>query len=109
MTSDPYLAERHALVAAVARNRGSLAPEVRQAIIDRAAGRPEAEPVPAMLRGFVDKAARDATEISDADITALTVTGGFDEEAVFEAIVGAALGASLARLERADALLAGAD
>jgi alkylhydroperoxidase family enzyme len=62
--------------------------------------------VPDALVGFVDLVARDAPGIADADVDAVKAAG-FDEEAVFEAIVAAALGASLARLEAVDTLLMG--
>ena len=103
MTIDPYLAERRALVDAVTQGRGSLTPEIRGGVVDRGAGRPVAGPIPRALAGFVDQISRDATGISDGDVAALTAAG-FDDEAVFEAIVAAALGASLARLERVDEL-----
>jgi hypothetical protein len=105
VTNDPYLAERRALVDAVIQGSGRLAPDVRRALVDRAAGRPLAGPIPETLAGFVDQIARDATGIKDGDVAALRADG-FDEEAVFEAIVAAALGASLARLERVDELVA---
>ena len=105
MTTDPYLAERRALVEAVTQGRGSLPPEIRRALVDRAASRPAAGPLSKALAEFVDQIARDATGISDGDVAAVTAEG-FDEEAVFEAIVAAALGASLARLERVDELFA---
>jgi hypothetical protein len=102
--TDPYLPERQALIAAVTAGRGRLAPAVRAAIVDRARGDASAGPIPGVLVGFVDRVARDATVISDGDVDALTAAG-FDDEAVFEAVVAAALGASLARLERVDQLL----
>jgi hypothetical protein len=104
VTIDPYRAERRALVESVVQGRGSLTPLLRRALVDRAAGRPVKGPIPEKLAGFVDQVARDATGIKDADVAALTADG-LDEEAVFEAIVAAALGASLARLERVDELL----
>jgi alkylhydroperoxidase family enzyme len=104
VTIDPYLAERRALVEAVTDSQGSLSAEVRRALLDRAAGRPAAGPIAEKLGGFVDQVARNATNVRDEDIAALTADG-LDEEAVFEAIVAAALGASLARLERVDQLL----
>jgi hypothetical protein len=80
------------LVEAVTQGSGSLTADVRQGLVDRAAGRPVAGSIPAKLAGFVDQIARDATGLDDADLAALTADG-FDEEAVFEAIVAAALGA----------------
>lgn len=102
--SDPYAEERRALVEAVTNGAGHLSPEVRTAIVDRARGQDVA--VPDALVEFVDRVAKDAPDIADADVDAVKAAG-FDEEAVFEAIVAAALGASLARLEAVDALLVG--
>jgi alkylhydroperoxidase family enzyme len=101
--NDPYSAERRALVEAVTGSAGQLAPAVRSAIIERTRGTAGGGSIPDALAPFVDRIATDATLIEDGDVAALTAAG-FDEEAVFEAVVAAALGASLARLERVDAL-----
>ena len=105
---DPYWLERLALIAAVTDGRGCLPPEMRRAIVSRAGGRPDGGLIPETLAQFVDRVARDATVIADDDVSALTGQG-FDEEAVFEAVVAAALGASLVRLERVDELLSVGD
>ena len=102
--NDPYAEERRTLVEAVTKGAGHLSTEVRTAIVERARGQEAA--VPDSLVGFVDRVAKDAPGIADADVEAVKAAG-FDEEAVFEAIVTAALGASLARLEAVDALLIG--
>ena len=101
---DPYADERRALVEAVTGTPGHLAPAVRKAIVDRARGRADAAAIPDALVPFVDRVAQDATLIEDEDFEAL-ISAGLDEEAVFEAVVAAALGASLARLEAVDRLL----
>jgi hypothetical protein len=105
---DPYLRERQTLITAVTAGRGSLAPDVRRAIVDRACGRSDGAMIPGPLATFVDRVSRDATAVGDADVDTL-VGCGFDEEAVFEAVVAAALGASLVRLERVDELLGESD
>ena len=102
--SDPYAAERQALIEAVTKGDGHLSPEVRTAIVDCTRGQAADVVIPDALVRFVDLVARDAPGIADADVDAVKAAG-FDEEAVFEAIVAAALGASLARLEAVDALL----
>lgn len=104
MRADSYRTEREALVAAVTNGRGSLPPEARRAILDRAAGQRESPAVPGAIVDFVDRVAKDATAIRDDDVRGL-LAAGLDEEAIFEAIVAAALGASLVRLERVDSLL----
>ena len=101
---DPYIQERRALAEAVIATDGHLAPEVRSAIVDRARGRADAAAIPSAIVPFVDRVAQDATLIEDEDFEAL-ISAGLDEEAVFEAVVAAALGASLARLEAVDGLL----
>jgi alkylhydroperoxidase family enzyme len=103
---DPYVDERRALVEAVTGSAGHLAPAVRSAIVDRARGRADAGAIPGALVPFVDRVAQDATLVEDPDIDAL-LSAGLDEEALFEAVVAAALGASLARLEAVDQLLEG--
>jgi alkylhydroperoxidase family enzyme len=104
--SDPYAEERRALVEAVTQDAGHLSPDLRTAIVDRARGQAADAVIPDALVGFVDRVARDAPAIADADVEAVEAAG-FDEEAVFEAIVAAALGASLVRLEAVDGLLMG--
>jgi hypothetical protein len=101
---DPYADERRALVEAVTGTAGHLAPAVRSAIVDRARGRADAAAIPGALVPFVDRVARDSTLIEDPDVDAL-LSAGLAEEAVFETVVAAALGASLARLEAVDVLL----
>ena len=101
--TDAYRAERQALIAAVTSGSGQLPPDIRTAIVDRARGRPGEAPIPTGLRRLIDLVAHDAPAIEDADIEAPAREVG--DEAVFEAIVASSLGASLARLERVDALL----
>ena len=91
----------------VTRSVGHLEPAVRRAIVNRARGE-DADAIPEVLGEFVDRVAHDAPAIVDADVAAM-LAAGFAEEAVFEAIVAAALGASLAPLERVDLLLEGRD
>jgi hypothetical protein len=101
---DPYLPERQALIEAVTTGRGRLSSAVRTALVDRARGVMDGVAIPEPLIGFADHVARDATVIGNGDIGTLGAAG-FDDEAVFETVVAAALGASLARLERVDELL----
>jgi alkylhydroperoxidase family enzyme len=101
---DPYADERRALIEAVTGTAGHLAPAVRMAIVDRARAHADPGPIPGALLPIVDRVAQDATLIEDEDFEAL-ISAGLDEEAVFEAVVAAALGASLARLEAVDELL----
>jgi len=79
---------RHAALAMAARLGGG-----------SAAGRGTAAPLPADLRPYVDKVARHAYQVTDADIIALR-RAGHSEDAVFEITIAASLGAALGRLER---------
>lgn len=84
---------------------------LRQAVEARAAmlgGRSgTAEGVPVELSPFVDKVARCAYTVTDADVRALCAAG-YSEDAIFEIAASATLGAATARLERGLAALKGA-
>jgi len=84
--ADRYLSERQALIASVTAGRGQFAPGLRRAILNRARGQFDGDSIPAALVGFVDRVANDATLIGDSDVHDLIVAG-FDDEAVFEAVV----------------------
>ena len=85
--------------------------ELRRAAFARAArlsgsgtgGQPSAA-LPPALTPYVDKVARHAYQVTDADIIALR-RAGHSEDAVFEITIAAALGAALGRLERGLAAL----
>ena len=85
--------------------------ELRRAIAGRAARLEEraetGDGVPESLATYVDKIARRAYEITDADLEGLHRAGNSDD-VLFEVTVSAALGAALARLERGLAALRGA-
>lgn len=97
--------------AAVLDGAGVTTPGVRQAAEMRAAalggraaaGRPAAA-LPAEVTAFVDKIARRAIEVSQEDVDGLR-RAGYSEDAVFELVASAALGAGLGRLERGLAAL----
>ena len=57
------------------------------------------EGVPRMLSAFADKVIRYAYKVTDADISRL-LDSGYTEDAVFEAIVSAAVGAGMVRIEQ---------
>jgi alkylhydroperoxidase family enzyme len=86
---------------------GALSRTVREAIFGRSArfggASGDGEP-PAELAAFVEKMARHAYEVDDADIAALR-RAGHSEDAIFEAMVAAAVGAGIARLDRGLAAL----
>ena len=62
--------------------------------------------LPQELESYVDKVARHAFKVTDADIEALR-DSGYSEDAIFELTLSAALGAGIARLERAMAAMKG--
>jgi len=101
---DPYRDERRALIAAVTGGRGTLPPDLRQAIVDRGRGEAPEGTIPGVLADLIELAIHDAPAIGDEHLEA-AAEAGFDDEALFEAIVAAALGSSLARLERVDELI----
>jgi hypothetical protein len=102
--TETYGSMRQALVHAVTASPGSLSPAVRSYIVERARGVAFTGSVPDTMDELVATVARDATGVDDAMLAAVHAEG-FDEEAIFEAVVCAALGASLARLDRVDVLL----
>jgi alkylhydroperoxidase family enzyme len=56
------------------------------------------EPLPGALAPYVDKVARHAWKVTDEDVAELR-SAGFDEDAIYEVTVAAAVGASLARMQ----------
>jgi len=96
---------------AVLESDGATAPGLRRLVEARTAalgGRPRADrpDVPPEFVSLVDKIARQAHRVTDDDITALR-HAGHSEDAIFELVVSAALGAGLGRLERGLAALTG--
>jgi alkylhydroperoxidase family enzyme len=93
------------LVDSVLNSRGDSDPELRRAVERQAAihagrltqGGPR---LPQELGNYVDKVARHAFKVTDADISALHAAG-YSEDAIFELTLCAALGAGIARLDRA--------
>ena len=81
---------------AVIETPGDLDPALRRTIAAYAGGK-EAEP-PAELRTYLDKVARHAYKVVDADLGRLRELG-YSEDAIFELTLAAALGAARARLE----------
>jgi alkylhydroperoxidase family enzyme len=85
--------------------------ELRQAVEAHAAGcfgalRSGTGEVPEPLRGYVDKVARWAYKVIDEDVDELK-QAGYENEAIFELSFCAAMGASVAGLERLYAVLFG--
>ena len=88
---------------AILETPGDLAPGVRRSVEEYAAalgGRDVAAPdLPDELEPYVEKVARHAYKVVDADIDRLR-EAGYSEDAIFELTLAAALGAARARLER---------
>ena len=100
---------------AVLGGDGATAASIRAAAEAKAArfgGRPgqpdaaAAEPLPEPVGAFVEKVALHAYRVTDGDVEALR-SAGHSEDAVFELVVSAALGAGCGRLERGLAALRG--
>jgi alkylhydroperoxidase family enzyme len=97
----------------VLNSRGHSDPELRRAVEHKAAthaGRlPEGGPrLPQELSNYVDKVARNAFKVTDGDIKDLR-DAGYSEDAIFELTLCAALGAGIARLDRAMTAMKGDD
>lgn len=94
-----YEAFRERLVSAVLAAPGETPGDLRRAAIHNRA-------VPAPLAAYVDKVARHAYRVTDADVAALQQAGHSDDT-LFEITVAAAVGAALHRLDRGMAALRG--
>ncbi|HEX7334300.1 MAG TPA: hypothetical protein VF290_22565 [Pyrinomonadaceae bacterium] len=90
-THDPYAKKVERLRHAVLHGPGSLPPHVRQAISEGAR-------LPGPLEIFVRKIAAQASTLTDDDIAELH-RANYTDDQIFEAIVSAAVGAGLFRLE----------
>lgn len=82
---------------------GACPPALRQAVEAYAAGisggERESHTLPAELVPYVEKVTRYAYRVTDEDVERLK-EAGYSEDAIFEITLAAAVGASLARLER---------
>src|SRR2546429_5997393 len=85
------------LVDAVLTQPGHTPPELRRAVVARAAGTGR-EDLPAELAAYVDTVAQHAYRVTDEHLGRLRQAGHSDD-ALFEMTVSAALGAALGRLE----------
>lgn len=86
---------------------GHTDPALRAAVAASAGGTPPPGPraeIPAELLPFLEKVRDHAYKVTDEDIAALRAAG-WSEDAIFELTLAGALGASLARLDAALALL----
>ena len=90
---------QRSLVAAVLNARGDTSAALRSAAMQRGA-------LPAPVASYVDKVARHAYTVTDADVSALQQAGHSDDS-IFEITVAATVGAALYRLERGMAALRG--
>jgi alkylhydroperoxidase family enzyme len=81
---------------AVLETPGDLDPAVRKTIAAYTAGQ-DTEP-PEELRNYLDKVAKHAYKVVDADLDRLRELG-YSEDAIFELTLAAALGAARTRLE----------
>ena len=88
---DPYAKKMERLRHAVLSGPGSLPPHVRQAISEGAR-------LPGALEVFVQKISTEASTLTDDDIAELH-RAHYTDDQIFEAIVSAAVGAGLFRLE----------
>ena len=104
MPADRFAERTSAVVEAVLTTSGDSDPSLRRAVYVQAAALTggaagTAGDVPEPLMSFVRKVATRAHTVADEDVESL-LAAGYSEDFVFEAIVAAALGAGMARLER---------
>ena len=90
---------RKRLAGSVLETPGETTTEVRLAAMQRGT-------IPAPLAAYVDKVARHAYKVTDADVAELQ-RAGYSDDALFEITVAAALGAALYRLDKGMAALRG--
>jgi len=102
-----YAAYTARLVDGVLTRPGHTPPELRRAVLARAAGTGR-EDLPAELAAYVDTVAQHAYRVTDEHLGRLRQAGHSDDS-LFEMTVSAALGAALGRLERGLAALRGED
>lgn len=99
-----------AMVAAAIVTPGETPSELREAIEQQAAAissaTAETKDVPPEVATFVAKVARNAYKVTDEDIVVLQQLG-YTEDGIFEMTVNAAIGAGMARLQQALAVLKG--
>ena len=94
------------LAARVSRGKGTLDPAIRTAALDGATLVAGAPPLPANLRGFVDKVRTAAWTVGEKDIDALR-DRDLSEDQIFELTIASAVGAGFERLEAAIGALRG--
>jgi alkylhydroperoxidase family enzyme len=107
----PYKGLSQRLIDAVLTSPGQTDPALRRAIEEQSAqcslsSPQQVEQFPPELVTYIKKVALYAYKTTDEDIEALR-KAGYDEDAIFEITLSAALGAGMARLERGLAALQG--
>ncbi len=108
--ADPHAGLIADMVHAALTTRGDAPVQTRRAALDLAAsiggrGDPPSDAwMPEGIRPLVEKIARHAYKVIDGDVHQL-LDAGYSEDAVFELIVGTAIGAGIGRLERGLAAL----
>ena len=100
-TVDRHDGHLRVLISAVTDQSGASAPALRRAIVDGLRSRRSLveSGLPHAVRAYVEQVAVDATRVTTDDIEPMR-RAGLNEEVIFELTVAAALGASLARLDR---------
>ena len=86
---------------------GDAAPALRRAVLERGKrpGSPGREAIPPELASYIDKVARHAYKVTDAELASLQTR--HSQDMLFEMTVAATVGAALHRLERGMAALRG--
>jgi alkylhydroperoxidase family enzyme len=96
--------ELESLVASVTRGPGQTPADLRRVAADRAAAvavgtkDPAPSSLPDDLAALIDKAARHAYTITDADLATLK-RSGYSDDQLFEIVIAVAVGAAVGRLD----------
>jgi alkylhydroperoxidase family enzyme len=104
--SQRFAALVEALFSRLTEEPATLAPELRRAIVARAAGDSDGTELPPALAAWVDTVARHAPRTTDEQVAAMRAAG-LGEDAIFEATLCASSGAARARLDRGLAIIRG--
>jgi alkylhydroperoxidase family enzyme len=98
MASDTLNLHRAAITRAVHETPGDLTAQQRSTIFDAARAVVQARTEPDALHAFVQKVIHSAYKTTDRDVAELLALG-FTEDAIYEAIVTAAAGAGMRRID----------
>jgi alkylhydroperoxidase family enzyme len=101
-----YRSLQDRLVHTVLHAPGATHESLRRAVLERTEARAAHDDLPPAVTRYVDTVARNAWQVTDADVAALQ-QAGLSDDSIFEITVAAAVGAAMHRLNRGMAALDG--